>query len=90
LNRNGKETSDRIAHLAALVLKRPDAHHLEKELAGSALAQHHTSKHTSAAIGSLAGKVLANRGACEEAKELAGSVLTQVRQHEPAPSRQVT
>lgn len=87
MNKNGKETSDRIAHLAALVLKRPDAQHIEKELAGSALAQHHASKYTSAAIGSLAGKVLAHHGACEEAKELAGSVLTQVRQHERAPSR---
>jgi hypothetical protein len=69
--------------------------HLEKELAGSALAQHHTSKQTSAAIGSLAAwqpgslaaKVLANHDACMEAKELAGSVLSQVRQHEHAPAR---
>jgi hypothetical protein len=54
LNQNGKETSDRIAHLAAVVLARHSLFHLEKELAGSALAQHHTSKQTSAAIGSLA------------------------------------
>jgi len=87
LNKNGKETSDRIAHLAALVLKRPGASHLEKELAGSALAQHHTLKQTSAAIGSLAAKVLGDRSTCEEAKELAGSVLTQVRHHEQAPAR---
>ncbi|MEW6345702.1 MAG: hypothetical protein RXR20_12955 [Paraburkholderia sp.] len=87
MNKNGKETSDRIAHLAALVLKRPGASHLEKELAGSALAQHHTPKQTSAAIGSLAAKVLGDRSTCEEAKELAGSVLTQVRHHEQAPAR---
>lgn len=87
MNKNGKETSDRIAHLAALVLKRPGASHLEKELAGSALAQHHTLKQTSAAIGSLAAKVLGDRSTCEEAKELAGSVLTQVRHHEQAPAR---
>ncbi|MFM0505656.1 hypothetical protein [Paraburkholderia caffeinilytica] len=76
---NSKETSDRIAHLAAVVLRRPGALHQEKELAGSALAQHHTSKQTSTAIGSLAAKVLGDHLACLEAKELAGSVLSQVR-----------
>ena len=82
MNKNGKETSERIAHLAAVVLARHNTYHVEKELAGSALAQHHTSKQTSAAIGSLAAKVLADQNACTEAKELAGSVLVQVRQHE--------
>jgi len=53
--------------------------HLEKELAGSALAQHHTSKQTSATIGSLAARLLGDPHACAEAKELAGSVLAQVR-----------
>jgi hypothetical protein len=76
---NSKETSDRIAHLAAVVLRRPGALHQEKELAGSALAQHHTSKQTSTTIGSLAAKVLADHHSCIEAKELAGSVLSQVR-----------
>jgi hypothetical protein len=75
-----KETSDRVAHLAAVVLRRVSASHLEKELAGSALAQHHTSKQTSTAVGSLAAKVLADHHSCLEAKELAGSVLSQVRQ----------
>ena len=85
MNKNGKETSDRIAHLAAVVLARHSSFHLEKELAGSALAQHHTSKQTSAAIGSLAAKVLADHNACLEARELAGSVLSQVRHlHETA------
>jgi hypothetical protein len=79
ITRNPKETSDRIAHLASVVLKRADASHLEKELAGSALAQHHTSKQTSKAIGSLAARVLSDPGASFEAKELAGSVLAQVR-----------
>lgn len=83
---NPKETSDRIAHLASVVLKRESATHLEKELAGSALAQHHTAKQTSAKIASLAAKVLADHSCIFEAKELAGSVLAQVRQlHPPAP-----
>lgn len=77
---HSKQTSDRIAHLASVVLSRPGASHVEKELAGSALAQHHTSKQTSTAIGSLAAKVLGDHHSCEEAKELAGSVLSQVRQ----------
>lgn len=79
-----KSTSDRIAHLAAIVLRRANASAVEKELAGSALAQHHTSKHTSAQIGKVAAHVLGDRHACDEAKELAGSVLAQVRQHERA------
>ncbi|MHB9839622.1 hypothetical protein Q8F57_032900 [Paraburkholderia terrae] len=74
-----KATSDRIAHLAAIVLKRPNVLETEKELAGSALAQHHTSKHTSARIGKVAGHVLGDSHACPEARELAGSVLSQVR-----------
>lgn len=83
-----KETSDRIAHLAAVVLRRAGVAQLEKELAGSALAQHHTSKQTSRAIGSLAAKVLADHVSCHEAKELAGCVLTQVRHLDgPAPAR---
>ncbi|MFM0335737.1 hypothetical protein [Paraburkholderia fungorum] len=76
---NTKETSDRIAHLAAVVLRKAGVSHQEKELAGSALAQHHTAKQTSTAMGSLAAKVLADHHSCMEAKELAGSVLSQVR-----------
>ncbi|MBN3757822.1 hypothetical protein G3N95_33215 [Paraburkholderia sp. Tr-20389] len=79
---NDKSTSNRIAHLAAIVLRRDGASKTEKELAGSALAQHHTSKQTSTAIGKLAAHVLADHHACAEAKELAGSVLAQVRHHE--------
>jgi hypothetical protein len=77
--KNLSETSERLAHLAAIVLQRTDASREEKELAGSALAQHHTSKQTSKAIGSLAAKVLADKDSCYEAKELAGCVLSQVR-----------
>lgn len=76
---NVKETSDRIAHLASAILHRQGATHIEKELAGSALAQHHTSKQTSAAIGALAARVLGDHHSSFEAKELAGSVLAQVR-----------
>ena len=76
---NLKETSDRLAHLATQVLHRTGATHQEKELAGSALAQHHTSKQTSKDIGSLAAKVLSDPTSSYEAKELAGCVLTQVR-----------
>ncbi|MFC0397523.1 hypothetical protein [Paraburkholderia rhizosphaerae] len=86
--KNSKETSDRIAHLAAVILAKLNASPIEKELAGSALAQHHTSKHTSTAIGKIASKVLADAHACHEAKELAGSVLSQVRNiNERAPAR---
>jgi hypothetical protein len=89
LNQSLKETSDRIAHLAAVVPAWPGSSHLEKEPAGSALAQHHTSRRTRAAIGSLAARVLAEHNACMHARELAGSVLAQVRRHEQAPARWV-
>jgi hypothetical protein len=76
---NLKETSDRIARLATLVLQRTDATYQEKELAGSALAQHHTEKQTSRAIGSLAARLLGDHTSSYETKELAGCVLAQVR-----------
>ncbi|CAB3771129.1 hypothetical protein [Paraburkholderia humisilvae] len=88
MTKNSKETSDRIAHLAAVILAKLNVSPIEKELAGSALAQHHTTKHTSAAIGKVAAKVLADSRACPEARELAGSVLSQVRNiNERAPAR---
>lgn len=83
---NLTETSDRIAHLAAVVLRSASATHQEKELAGSALAQHHTSKQTSKAIGSLAAHVLADKTSSHEAKELAGCVLAQVSHTENLPN----
>jgi hypothetical protein len=76
---NFEETSDRLARLAMRVLQRTSATYQEKELAASALAQHHTAKQTSRAIGSLAAKVLGDNTSSYEAKELAGCVLTQVR-----------
>ncbi|MFL9962740.1 hypothetical protein PQR02_16915 [Paraburkholderia sediminicola] len=76
---NFKETSARIARLATLILQRAEAPYQEKELAGSALAQHHTVKQTSRAIGSLAARLLADPASSHETKELAGCVLTQVR-----------
>ncbi|MEW9585546.1 hypothetical protein [Paraburkholderia sp. DGU8] len=83
---NLKQTSDRIAHLATLVLQRTDATYQEKELAGSALAQHHTVKQTSRAIGSLAAKLLGDPTSSHETKELAGSVLAQIRQSQESGS----
>jgi hypothetical protein len=83
---NLKQTSDRIAHLATLVLQRTDATYQEKELAGSALAQHHTVKQTSRAIGSLAAKLLGDHTSSHETKELAGSVLAQIRQSQESGS----
>ncbi|QQC65270.1 hypothetical protein I6I06_07380 [Paraburkholderia ginsengisoli] len=83
---NLAETSDRLARLAMLVLQRTGASYEEKELAGSALAQHHTSKQTSKAIGSLAAKVLGDPTSSYEAKELAGCVLTQVRHFQGSAS----
>lgn len=79
LTTQDKATSDRIAHLASVVLKNTTSSKVDKELAASALAQHHTTKHTSAAIGKLAAHVLSDPQAGKEAKELAGSVLAQVR-----------
>jgi len=74
---NKKQTSKKVAHLAAETLKDPKASAIKKELAGSALAQERTTKQTSPEMAQKAGEVLQSPKYSKETKTLAGSVLTQ-------------
>jgi hypothetical protein len=74
---NKKQTSDRIATLAAETLQDPDASKIAKRLAGSALSQSDGSKQTGAKMEDVAARVLSSNKYAEETKELAASVLSQ-------------
>ena len=75
--KNTKETSTRIASLAAKILQNGKASQIQKSLAGSALSQSGSSKQTGATMETKAAKVLSSGKYAEETKELAASVLSQ-------------
>jgi len=75
--KNTKQTSARIATLAAETLQNERASQIAKSLAASALAQRSGSKQTGAEMEALAAKVLASERYADETKELAASVLSQ-------------
>lgn len=77
MSENKKQTSKEVAHLAAETLRNPSAPAIKKELAGSALAQEHTTKQTSAEMAHKAGEVLHSPKYSKETKTLAASVLAQ-------------
>jgi hypothetical protein len=75
--KNTKQTSDRIATLAAETLHDANASKIARRLAGSALAQSNGSKQTGADMETLASKVLQSDKYADATKELAASVLSQ-------------
>lgn len=75
--KNTKETSLRIASLASEKLKDPNASHIQKSLAASALSQSGTAKQTGAEMESKAAKVLRSDKYSQETKKLAASVVSQ-------------
>ena len=77
MSKNTKETSGKIATLAAETLNSQSASTIAKSLAASALAQKGTDKQTSAAMEQKAGKVLGSDKYSEDTKALAASVLSQ-------------
>ena len=74
---NKKQTSPKVAQLAAGKLHDPNASAIAKKLAGSALAQSDTPKQTSARMEQKASEVLHSRKYSQEPKTLAASVLAQ-------------
>lgn len=78
-----RETSAKIARLAAAVLADPRSTATGRELAGSALAQTRPGNgginpaHTSARLAELASAVLRDPRSTATERELAGSVLSQ-------------
>lgn len=77
MSTNTKQTSSRIAKLAAETLHDKQASQVAKSLAASALAQRHTGRQTGAKMEDVASKVLAGGHFASETKELAASVLSQ-------------
>jgi hypothetical protein len=75
--KNTKQTSAKVATLAAEKLQDPNASQIAKSLAGAALAQRNTHKQTGAEMEELAAKVLGSDKYAEDTKTLAGAVLSQ-------------
>lgn len=72
-----EKTGSKVTHVASTVLRDPNASKTAKSLAGSALAQAHTSKKTSPVTAHTASKALHDHRTSSATKSLAGSVLTQ-------------
>lgn len=77
MSKNTKQTSTRIAKLAAETLQDSGSSKVAKSLAASALAQRAGGKQTGAEMEDVAAKVLASKRYADETKELAASVLAQ-------------
>ena len=77
MSRSAKQTSARVAKLAAETLQDSGASQVSRRLAASALAQRGTGKQTGAHMEELAARVLASDHHAEKTKELAASVLAQ-------------
>lgn len=74
---NTKQTSSSVASLAGKTLQSGGASQIQKQLAGSALAQAHSGKQTGAAIEATASKALRSGSASATTQKLAGSVVSQ-------------
>lgn len=74
---NSKQTSPSVASLAGKTLQSGSASQLQRELAGSALAQAGTGKQTGAAIEATASRALRSSTASPTTQKLAGSVVSQ-------------
>ncbi|RLZ09579.1 hypothetical protein EAH57_06680 [Acinetobacter sp. 2JN-4] len=77
MSKNSKQTSSKVGSLASKVLRNPSSSAIQKELAGSALAQTHSNKQTGNEMESKASKVLQSEKYSDTTKSLAASVLAQ-------------
>jgi hypothetical protein len=78
--KNTKQTSNRVASLAAETLQDANASQIQRRLAGSALAQSGGSKQTGAEMERIASNVLRSDKYAVDTKELAASILSQSNQ----------
>lgn len=74
---NKNQTGHTIAKLASKVLQSSTASNIQKTLAGSALAQTHTTKTTSSSVEKIAAKALQSDHYSKTTKSLAGSIVSQ-------------
>lgn len=72
-----KQTSTNISSLASDILRNPNSSGIQKQLAGSALAQSNSYKQTGSNMETIASKVLNSSKYNDTTKTLAGSVLSQ-------------
>lgn len=77
MNKNTKQSSSKVASLAAATLNDKNASKIAKSLAGSVVAQTHTGKQTGAGMESKASNVLQSEKYSDNTKTLAASVLSQ-------------
>ena len=77
MNKNTKQSTPKVASIAAATLKDKNASKIAKSLAGSVVAQTHTGKQTGANMESKASNVLQSDKYSDNTKTLAASVLSQ-------------
>ena len=77
MSKNIKQTSSRVAKLAAETLQDIRSSKIAKSLAASALSQRDGDKQTGATMEDVAARVLASDRYASDTKELAASVLSQ-------------
>lgn len=75
--KNTKQTSPKVAALAARLLNNSSASDVQKSLAAAALAQSRSGKQTGKEMEDLASKVMKGDHYADETKTLAASVLAQ-------------
>lgn len=76
-SKNTKQTSKKVASLAAETLNNPSASKTAQRLAGSALSQKSSGNQTSSEMETLASTVLGSEKYSVATKTLAGTVLSQ-------------
>jgi len=74
---NNKQSRQRTSTLASNILNNNASSNIQKQLAGSVLAQANTNKQTSSKLETVASKALSSSKYNSETKQLAGSVLSQ-------------
>ena len=75
-----KSTSEKMAHLASVILHNPSAPELEKSLAGSVLSMRDPGREPAPEIVHIAGEILRDKSDfSEEATSLAASIVSQAR-----------
>ncbi len=77
MSKNTKQSSPKVAHLAATTLNDPNASQTAKSLAASVVAQTNTGKQTGKELETLASQVLQSSKYSDDTKSLAASVLSQ-------------
>lgn len=77
MSANSKKSSKVVTHLAAQILKDPQAKKIDKSLAGSVLAQANTAKETGKSMEAKAAAALREGKSDSVTKTLAGSVVAQ-------------